>query len=281
MILNQISLSHQGEGHYWLTWHWRKKMGSLNIHSGSTKSFDTSRFTAILNIDRNFSDAPRHIVALKPSTVIFRNCRSSVHGRSQLALMLGGPTRYQPFERQEIKTLMESLARTQFQWTILDSRRTPTTWQDMIAQQAVQSDHINYCHYTQSDAALVDEVLRRVDGVVVSEDSCSMISEGVAAGLPVIGLCAANAREGPDTPYLDSLLNQQRYRFFTVSLLKQERIVAALSNCQTLDTNHKLELALRLRKHIPQLLKYSICEVDNYRSKTQKPAAQSCAAGFL
>lgn len=257
------------------------KMGSLNIHSGSTRSFDTSQFTSILNIDRKFLSSPRHIVTLKPSTVTYHTCRSAVHSKSHLALLLGGPTRYQPFERQEIKTLVESLARTRFRWTILDSRRTPTTWRDIIAQHAARSDHLNYRQSVQSGTAVVDETLCQVDGAVVSEDSCSMISEGVAAGLPVIGLCAANAKEGPDTPYLDRFLDQRRYQSLTASLLKQESIVAALSNCKTLDTNHKLVLARQLRKHIPQLLKYGIRNIDNDRSKTQKPAAQSSTAGFL
>ncbi|MBB3772062.1 hypothetical protein FHS55_002671 [Angulomicrobium tetraedrale] len=107
-----------------------------------------------------------------------------------LALLIGGSAYRREFPADEWEALLAFVpalaARYGVRWRIANSRRTPDAVSDRLKALAL-AGALEFLDYRDAGAGSVRDLFG-ADAVVVTEDSMSMLAEGLAAGRPVIAL---------------------------------------------------------------------------------------------
>ncbi|MDQ0509547.1 ELM1/GtrOC1 family putative glycosyltransferase [Ancylobacter amanitiformis] len=110
---------------------------------------------------------------------------------ASLALLIGGSAYRREFPRDEWEALLAFVpavtARFGVRWRVANSRRTPEAVSDRFKALAQAGTLAEFLDYRDAGAGSVRDLFG-ADAVVVTEDSMSMLAEGLAAGRPVIAL---------------------------------------------------------------------------------------------
>jgi len=231
-----------------------RRYSAINIFSGSIRSVPAQSFSAILHVDPGLQHKPPYIVGLKPSAIEPPDRSRKTSSIKKLGLMVGGPTKTHLFTEEEFNALVAGLRRSTFDWQIMTSRRTPAEWADRLAGAAHERD-FEMLDYRQTGAGGVAEMLAEIDCAVITDDSVSMISEAIAARLPVISLTAGETGKLSDQHYLDLLQQRRWYCPLPISHLSDDAAVTSAKFCSPMTENHVDVLAQRLFAQIPELLR--------------------------
>lgn len=110
---------------------------------------------------------------------------------ASLALLIGGSAYRREFPQDEWDALLDFVPamaqRYGVRWRVSNSRRTPDAVSDRLKALAASGAVAEFVDYRAAGAGSVRELFGS-DAVVVTEDSMSMLAEGLAALRPVIGL---------------------------------------------------------------------------------------------
>ena len=230
-----------------------KRYRATNIFSGSVRGVQTSNFSAILHIDPKLTDTAPYIIGLKPSAVEPRP-RTRIAGViAKVGLLVGGPTKTHFFKDDAFERLIGEIERSGLDWEIMTSRRTPDAWADRFAALADRR-HCKFLDFRKTGAGGVAELLARTDCAVITDDSVSMISEAIAAGLPVVSLTATKTLELSDRDYLELLRTRKWYSPMPMDNLADATLTSAARQCTPLTENHIDLLAGKLFARIPELI---------------------------
>ena len=229
-----------------------KRYDAANIFSGSVRGVQTSSFSAILHVDPKLADTPPYIVGLKPSAIEPKQRTRIAGALTKAGMLVGGPTKTHFFEDEAVDQLVGEIEKSDLDWEIMTSRRTPDTWADKLVVLA-EKDHCTVFDFRKTGAGGVADLLARVDCAVITDDSVSMISEAIAAGLPVVSLTAAKTLDLSDRDYLDLLQARTWYSPLPMGHLSDSALIAAAKQCSPVTKNHIDLLADRLFAQIPQL----------------------------
>ena len=229
---------------------------SLNIFSGSLRGIDSRQFSAVLHLDPKLKSKENYIIGLKPSTVerIERPLRR--FDSRQYCLLVGGPTRYQPSTPDQWQSLIDSLSSSSKSWDIVTSRRTPNNVTELLSNLAGSSSNITLYDFRDTGSGVASDIIQKSDAVVVTEDSTSMISEGVAAGLPVVSLSVDGGKKSSDEAYIDLMRSRNWYRTIDMVSATEKDILEELELCTPTTVSHLDILADRLFKQIPELKRF-------------------------
>jgi len=228
-----------------------------NIYSGSVRGISSDNFSAILHIDPTLENVKNYIVGLKPSPVerLERPLRPVTDRR--YSLLVGGPTRYQPSTLDHWQHVANALSASSKSWTIVTSRRTPNDVAELLINLASSNANFTLHDYRETGSGVAAQVIQDCDGIVVSEDSTSMISEGIAAGLPVVSLSVDGGSKSSDEAYINLMRSRNWYRPIDMSAATHASILTEFELCTPTAESHLDILADRLFDQIPELRNFS------------------------
>jgi len=240
--------------------------GAPNIFCGTLRRYSPDGLRLVLTSYASHAERPRHVLVLKPSALgrdeLGRRpdgwCKLA-HPQRQFGLLLGGDSRECRYELDEWMQLLDLVERSHqvlgVDWLISNSRRTPAAVSDLVAKHASASSAIaSFVDVRTVGHGTLDRVLGRAQAVVCTDDSSTMISECVSAGIPVLGVRPNATKFTPDErAYRQYLIDNGWYRSVPIAGLTPRSLLDELSRIRPLSENPLDKLAAILREHLPEL----------------------------
>ncbi len=176
------------------------------LYSGQIGGYDTREVDLQIVASPRSAGNPRSAYALIPNTVnpdLLPPPRrlaavDDLRG-AELALLIGGTAYRKEFPAHEWASLVrlvgEVADRYGVRWRVSTSRRTPDEVGDMFAALEAAGKLAEFIDFRRAGAGSAGN-LYRADAIIVTEDSMSMLAEGLTAKRPVIGLRSAVVHDG-------------------------------------------------------------------------------------
>jgi uncharacterized protein len=177
----------------------------------------------------------------------------------RLALLVGGPSGESSYADEDwaaLFQLIETVASGGVSWLVTNARRTPGTVSDRLRELALRpaSAIETFIDCRSSTARPLADILRASDAAVVTDDSSSMVSDAVAAGLAVIGIAPRqHAPTRNEQEYRDHLASHGWYRSMALHGLTPQDLLTALDGLTPLQEDPADALAALLAKRLPRL----------------------------
>jgi uncharacterized protein len=241
--------------------------GAKNVFYGSLRAFRPASFSLVLTSYIRNASRPRHRMMLKPSAIP-RTARPPMQRGPDNApqtgvLLLGGDAGTTRFEADDWRRLLafvsETHASSGMRWLISNSRRTPAVASALIAQQiagqATGGPILRFIDVRNPDTATLAAAFAEADVVVCTDDSSSMISEAIAAGLPTVGVRPRDHRLPVDEAgYRDYLITSGWHRVLDISALTAHVFLDAVAQITPLAADPLDLLAVQLGDALPEIL---------------------------
>ncbi len=237
-----------------------RALGAENIFVGSVRRFQPENFSIVVTSYERFADLPRHLVSLKPCKLDPNNLERPKTPPATAGLLLGGDTpryKYTSDEWQRLADMVDAVhSDNGTRWLISNSRRTPDFASDLFAQKAAGSDNgIEFIDFRISGPGTLGRIFETADIIACTEDSSTMISEAIAARIPIIGLTPAVHSFSPqEQEYRHYLQNNNWTRSLSIDTLSPEVIKRTLAEIIPMKQNHLDLLVERLAQRLPGLL---------------------------
>lgn len=242
-------------------------LGAANIFCGSLRHAAAADFSLIVSSYARHAGLSRHIVCLKPTAMdpdaLGRPAVIPTFGPSNpprtAALLIGGDSGLFHYTETEWRHVLSFLAAQHAahgtRWLVSTSRRTPAWIADAIAAGVVPDGAIaELLDYRSAGPGTLPRLLSRADVVLCTEDSSTMISETIAARLPVVGVAPAEHSFKPEeADYRALMLAKGWSRFVSLAELTPERFLTELARVTPLAGNPLASLAQTLAEHLPAL----------------------------
>ncbi len=175
------------------------------VYSGWPSGFDRSRIHLILANSPRLMGEPNTVWTPVPSLVDRCNLpaprplrRVEDLAGADMALMIGGDSHGHSFSHGEWRSLASfleaSAAALKVRWRVSTSRRSPDFLRPLLADLAARGVIEEFLDYRTAGPGSGNRLFA-ADAVVVTEDSLSMLSEGLAAGRPVVALKPAKVED--------------------------------------------------------------------------------------
>lgn len=243
-------------------------LGVPNIFCGSLlRGLEPENFSLIISSYDRDAGSPKHIVALKPSSIdpddlgrpeivprFGPNRHPAIAG-----LLIGGRAGRFHYTGREWEKLLSFAAEVSkawgTRWLISTSRRTPDKVADRIAALAHDESVVaKFIDFRTAGPGTLPEIFGNAEAIVCTEDSSSMISEAVSARLPVVGVAPKRHRFNEDERlYRDFLMKNGWSRVLQINELSPETFAKALSEIQPIQENPLDALAVKLKERLPDL----------------------------
>ena len=227
--------------------------GSKNFFIGHPKKLDHQLFTAVFTVlDLGFDN---QILLDVAPTLAYNGDLNEFAKRYSLdleseyyTLLIGGDGSGYQFQYEDIDKLISFVNDTadKVKWLVTTSRRTPESYEEKMEKEMKTECFIAYHKNPQKVVAGFLELSKLV---FVTEESASMVSEGVAFGKPVISLCPKIYN--PDKNYMSILENfsiKKRIKRVKISQLKNFEV--SLENFYTLGNDSFVEIAKKIKKYL-------------------------------
>jgi mitochondrial fission protein ELM1 len=239
-----------------------------NVFYGSLRGFRPESFALVLTSYARYADRPRHVIALKPSsidpaTLPVRPVAQQLGPARppRLAgLLIGGDAGGFSYTPDDWSRLIGFLGETHrawgTRWIVSNSRRTPDAVSGAISSLAAGVDGpiTEFIDVRAVGAGTLRGVLERVEAIVCTDDSSTMVSESISALLPTVGVTPArHAFTEEERGYRAFLAANGWYRSLTITALTPERVLAELVQIRPLTENPLDWLAAILRERLPGL----------------------------
>jgi len=242
-------------------------LGAQNIFCGSLRTVPPEDVSLTVTSYERFAGKPGHLVALKPSAIDPQELgrpksipRYDGANPPELAgLLIGGDSGLFRYRDEEWRRLLDFARDLSVQWgtrwLVSTSRRTP----DPIAEEvfALAKDKqivADFLDYRWAGPGTLPEIFARAEAIVCSEDSSTMISEAIAARLPVIGVSPEDhSFKAEEAEYREYLFKQDWCRYLPIASLDLDTFGAALGQITPMRENHLDRLAAALKERLPKL----------------------------
>lgn len=241
--------------------------GVPNIFSGSLRNAGATSFAAVLTPYVDLEGQPRHLVLPKPSSVDPDQMGPvnllSAHEAGALApltgaLLVGGPSGCHSFTAEEwgrVTALVMATDAGPFRWLVTNSPRTPAEVSDALAKAARTSDRIiEFVDFREAGPGSVDEILGRADFVVCTEDSSSMLVEGICARRPTVALQPKDRRlTRREDVMLSGLCGQRLLGQLTLEEGLEGELAGVLKTLEPMVTNHLDDMAEAVERQLAEV----------------------------
>ena len=238
-------------------------LGAANIFYGSLRRFRPESFDLVLTSYAGQCHRPRHAFALKPSPAAnaARASRRAPPAKPphRLALLIGGPSgesSWQDADWDRLQALVAGAASLGVSWRITNSRRTPAAVSDRFTALArsLPGSIDCFADVRRPDAPALAELIAESDAAIVTDNSSSMVSDAVAAGLAVVGLAPEQHRPtANEQSYRDHLAAQNWYRSRPLAALTPASLLDELQQLTPLADDPGDVLAQLLAARLPRL----------------------------
>lgn len=242
--------------------------GAQNIFCGTLRKLGPESFTLIVSSYRRHKGLPRHLVALKPNKMdpdaLGRPRQVPHYGPAHpprlAGLLIGGDSgffHYTPAEWDRLLGFAGELSRAWgTRWLLSTSRRTSPHAAEAAARLARDRSVVEeFIDYRSAGPGTLPQIFGKVEVVLCTEDSSTMISEAVSLRLPVIGVSPArHAFKPEEAEYRQLMLEEGWCRFLPIGELDVARFGAALESIRPLQEHHLDRLARQLEERLPGLM---------------------------
>lgn len=236
-----------------------------NIFCGTLRHATPAEVTLTVSSYVQHSRLPGHIVCLKPTAMDPQTLgRPDViptfgpeHPPGIAALLIGGDSglfHYEPEEWRNLLAFMPLLHATHgTRWLVSTSRRTPDWVADaVLAAGADGSAVAEVLDYRTAGPGTLPRLMARADAVLCTEDSSTMVSETIAARLPVVGVAPRrHSFKKEEADYRNLMIERGWARFVPLSELSPDRLLTELARVKPLAGNHLTMLAEQLAERLP------------------------------
>lgn len=244
--------------------------GAPNIFCGTLRRYHHEGLRLVLTSYASHARRPRHVMVLKPSALSRKGLAGFPHRLAGAAvprtmgLLLGGHSgecRYETKEWEQLFDFVEKSYQTLgIRWVITNSRRTPQVVSEMLAARVAAGCGAiaTFIDVRITGPGTLGHVLEQVQSVVCTDDSSTMISECISAGLPVLGVRPRRAKFTPDElSYRQYLIANGWHRSVPISALTPETLVSEVARIRPLAEDPIDQLAGIIRERIPELFSSS------------------------
>jgi uncharacterized protein len=238
--------------------------GAANIFYGSLRLFRPENFSLVLTSYARNATLPRHAMVLKPSGIPWRTERPPSVGPARppatAVLLLGGDAGTTTFAANDWDRLLAFVAATHAahgtRWIIANSRRTPNVVSDRLVAAAMKatSPVQTFIDVRDPAAPTLAVAFAEAEAVLVTDDSSSMVSEAISAGLPTVGVRPAKHTLPLDEAGYRAYLSDNRWhRVIDSAALTPDAWLAALCQIKPLQQDPLEQLADLVTGRIPAL----------------------------
>lgn len=231
--------------------------GNKNFFIGNPKKLDYHLFAGILTVlDRGFDN--QIVLDVAPTRSysgdlkVFTNMYHLDPHDEYCTLLIGGDGSGYRFEEEDIEQLIAFVNDTteKVKWLVTTSRRTSVDDEEKMEKEMQVECFIAYHKNPQK---VVAGFLELSTAVFVTEESASMVSEGVAFRRPVITLSPKH--HGADKNYQKILQKFSRdKRIQRVEISKLENFEISLNDFRLLEVASYKEIAKKLKKYVSEAL---------------------------
>lgn len=246
-------------------------LGAANIFCGTLRHAAPEDFSLIVSSYARHEQLARHIVCLKPTAMdpdaLGRPKDIPIFGPSHppgvAALLIGGDSGLFHYSEAEWRALLAFVtaqhAAHGTRWLISTSRRTPEWVADAVAQQMPEDDGsgaiAEILDYRKVGPGTLPRLMARADVVLCTEDSSTMVSETIAARLPVVGVAPKQHSFKPEEADYRALMIARKWaRFVPLAQISPDRFLAELAEVTPLAENHLASLVQTLSERLPGLI---------------------------
>jgi len=193
-----------------------RRFACQNYFIGSLRGLAADLFSKVLtiepigssnNIVMPLAPVPSDRAAQQQAGDALRQQLSLADDRPLWTLLIGGCTDQYPYTQDDWQALaqqMNALAHQHgIRWLVTSSRRTGSEIEQQLAQVLDPTIIADATWYSQQPRKVMAAYLGAASAVYCTEDSLSMLTEGIASGKPVIAL--QPARQQPDARYQAAL----------------------------------------------------------------------------
>ena len=240
--------------------------GAPNIFCGTLRRYRPDGLSLVLTSYASHARRPRHVMVLKPCALSRKDVArfpTRLAGAAvprTMGLLLGGQSGECRYDTDEWEQLLDFAERSYqtlgIRWVVSNSRRTPQAVSEMVAARvAAGSGSIaSFIDVRITGPGTLGRVLERVEAVVCTDDSSTMISECVSAGLPVLGARPRRAKFTPDEQsYRAYLIGNGWHRSVPIAGLAPDALLNEMARIRPLTDNPLDHLASVIRERIPEL----------------------------
>lgn len=231
---------------------------AANIFYGSLRYFRPHDFSLVLTSFPANASRARHAFALKPSqaaSTVWQAPREKfVKPPRRLALLVGGnsgESRYTCSDWDDLIGLIATLTQTNsIRWFVSNSRRTPDAVSDRLASLPLEQ----FIDVRAANSTPLAQLLATSDAALVTDESSSMVSDAVSAGIPVLGVSPVHHRlSNNEQAYRAYLTQSGWYAAVPLAGLSSETVLGKLSSLTPTTEDPSLRLAQLLRDRLPDL----------------------------
>ena len=238
-------------------------LGAANVFYGSLRRFRPDGFSLTLTSYPAFGQRLRHAFALKPSpsaaTARLQRAGRPASPPRTLALLVGGPSGESDYGGDDwasMLQLIEAVAAGGLRWLVSNSRRTPAALSDRLADlsRGTSPAIAQFSDTRRTTSASLAGILAAADAAVVTDESSSMVSDAVAAGLPVVGIAPKHHRlTANERDYRAHLMAKRWYRALPLDGLTPARLLGAHAELLPLAEDPVGPLAALPAERLPHL----------------------------
>ena len=237
--------------------------GAANVFYGSLRRFTPESFDLVLTSYPAQAIRPRHALMLKSSPA----SSFAFAGRTppvatppkRIALLIGGGSGETTFSEHDwagLLKLVEDSGRAGIRWMVTNSRRTPDGISDQLqALSARPASAIEtFVDVRKPAPSVLGEILLQADAALVTDESSSMVSDAVTAGLPTLGIFPRlHAMSADERDYRAHLAAGGWYRARPIASTTAAVLLAEFAKLTPMRTDVSASLAAVLTERIPRL----------------------------
>ena len=244
-------------------------LGAANIFCGRLRRLAPEHVKLVIVSVQRFADLPNHLVSLPPSPIdvapsAVRNGAAVRFGRSKpparVGVLIGGNSgayRYRSEDWLQLTAFLRAAHRSHgVRWLAATSRRSGRFIGDALAAMAERGEGglETFVDFRTAGAGTLPRIFAAAHAILCTDDSSTMISEAIGAGLPVVSVApAASALEAREAEFRQSLAREGWYRALALSQLTPDTFLAALEEISPRTSSHLDELAAAMRRRLPEL----------------------------
>ncbi len=245
-----------------------RHLGARNIYCGTLKHMTHGAVSLVISSYARHAGLPHHLVALKPSGIdpdrLANRTQAAPFGPDRApacaGLLIGGPSGLFQWRDDEWTRLTDFLQASHrasgTRWIVSTSRRTPDAVADGLQRMRDEpaGPIADLIDFRFAGPGTLPGLFDRVDAILATEDSSTMLSEAVCARLPVVGVApASHAFKDEEQEYRHLLQTEGWIRTVPLARLAPDSFLEALQHVRPLAENHLDRLAQSLAERLPDL----------------------------
>ena len=251
-----------------------KLLSAANIFCGRLRRLAPEHVKLVIVSLERIADQPNHLVALPPSPIdlgvaaAVSNGAAERFGRSKpparVGVLIGGNSgayRYRSEDWLQLTAFLREAHRLYgVRWLATTSRRSGRFIADALATMAQTGEGglETFIDFRTAGAGTLPAIFAAAHAILCTDDSTTMISEAIAARLPVVSVApATSAVEPREAEFRQVLTREGWYRSLPLAGLTPDTFLAALEEISPRTGSQLDELAAAMSRRLPELFALS------------------------